>query len=297
MSTPEEARKKLPGMTDLFSLGLSEAEFAKLSSLIYSTCGIKMPTHKKSMLESRLRRRLRSLGLTSFGGYCDFLFASDGMEQELTSLIDVVTTNKTDFYREAAHFDFLIDRALPDLINRFGTGFDRPLRLWSAGCSTGEEPYSLAMVLSEFGRHNPGFSFSILATDISTEVLSKAARAVYAAEKVEPVPEECKRRYLLRNREGEKKLVRIVPELRSLVSFRHLNFMDEDYGIREHFDLIFCRNVIIYFDRPTQQTFLRRLCHHLDDERYLFMGHSETLHGMQLPLGQKAPAVYRKLAT
>lgn len=296
MSTKEEARQKLLGITDLFSLGLSEAEFLKLSGLIYSSCGIKMPPHKKSMLESRLRRRLRSLSLTSFGDYCDFLFASGGIEQELTSLIDVVTTNKTDFYREAAHFDFLIDRALPELIDRFGVGFGRPLRLWSAGCSTGEEPYSLAMVLSEFGRLNPGFSFSILATDISTDVLGKAARGIYAAEKVAPVPEECKRRYLLRNREGEKKLVRIVPELRALVSFRHLNFMDDDYGIREHFDLIFCRNVIIYFDRPTQQTFLRRLCQHLDDERYLFMGHSETLHGMQLPLGQKAPAVYRKLA-
>jgi len=125
MSTPEEARKKLLGMTDLFSLGLSDAEFAKLGSLIYSTCGIKMPPHKKSMLESRLRRRLRSLNLTSFGGYCEFLFASGGMEQELTSLIDVVTTNKTDFYREAAHFDFLIERALPELINRFGSGLDR----------------------------------------------------------------------------------------------------------------------------------------------------------------------------
>lgn len=283
-------------LTDIFTLGLTEAEFARLGCLIHNICGIKMPPHKKSMLESRLRRRLRRLGLSTFAGYCEFLFSSGGMEQELTSLIDVVTTNKTDFYREAAHFDFLVDRALPELINTFGAGFDRPLRLWSAGCSTGEEPYSLAMVLSEFGRVNPGFSFSILATDISTEVLSKAALGIYAAEKVAPVPEDCKRRYLMRKREGEKTLVRIVPELRALVSFRHLNFMDDDYGIREQFDLIFCRNVIIYFDRPTQQSFLGRLCHHLDEERYLFMGHSETLHGMQLPLKQKAPAVYRKLA-
>ncbi len=297
MRTTDTTRQRPQGMSDIFGIGLSETEFLKLSGLIYSSCGIKMPPHKKSMLESRLRRRLRTLGQTSFADYCDFLFSSGGLEQELTSLIDVVTTNKTDFYREAAHFDYLTTRALPELIDRFGVGFDRPLRLWSAGCSTGEEPYSLAMVLSEFGRFNPGFSFSILASDISTEVLNKAERGIYAVEKVAPVPEECQRRYLMRSREGEKKLVRIVPELRAVVSFRHLNFMAEDYGLREHFDLIFCRNVIIYFDRPTQQTFLRRLCHHLDDERYLFMGHSETLHGLQLPVGQKAPAVYRKLAT
>lgn len=293
----ERSQQTSQVMVDLYNLALTEAEFSKLGGLIYRSCGIKMPHHKKSMLEARLRRRLRALCLHSFAEYCDYLFSHGGMEVELTRLIDVVTTNKTDFFREAAHFSYLTEQALPDLAQRFGIGFDRPLRLWSAGCSTGEEPYTLAMVLSEYGRNHPGFSFSILATDISTEVLEKAARGVYATEKVHPVPAECKKRYLLRSREEAKKLVRIIPELRALITFRHLNFMDEDYGLREQFDLIFCRNVIIYFDRPTQQAFLGRLCRHLDQGRYLFMGHSETLHGMQLPLAQRAPAVYCKLPT
>lgn len=278
----------------IFNKGLSEDDFGKLSRLIYDTCGIKMPPHKKSMLEARLRRRLRALALRSFEDYCDYLFSRDGMELELISLIDEVTTNKTDFFRESAHFDFLTERALPELINRCGAGFERPLQVWSAGCSTGEEPYTLAIVLSEFARLNEGFRFSILATDISTQVLERASKGIYGVDKVAPVPEPLKKRYLLRSRDADSQLVRIVPELRSLVSFRRVNFMDADFGLRESFDIIFCRNVIIYFDRPTQQGLLQRLCNHLGNDRYIFMGHSETLHGMNLPLVQLAPSVYRK---
>lgn len=278
----------------LFSKGLSDGDFAKLSRLIYDTCGIKMPPHKKSMLEARLRRRLRILGLKSFEAYCDYLFGHGGMEQELVSLIDVVTTNKTDFFREAAHFDYLVDRTLPELIAQYGAGLDRPLRIWSAGCSTGEEPYTLAMVLSDFARSYDGFRFSILATDISTQVLERASQGIYGIDKIVTVPAEMKKRYLMRSRDPASKVVRIVPELRSLITFRRLNFMEEHFGLNETFDIIFCRNVIIYFDRPTQQTLLQRFCEHLGPERYVFMGHSETLHGMNLPLVQKAPSVYRK---
>lgn len=278
----------------MFSKGLTEADFNRFSRLIYDTCGIKMPPHKKSMLEARLRRRLRVLGIKTFEEYCEYVFSAPGMEQELVSLIDVVTTNKTDFFREAAHFDYLVERALPEMISQYGVGFERPFRVWSAGCSTGEEPYTMAMVLSEFARQNEGFRFQILASDISTQVLERASKGIYTADKVQTVAESLKKRYLLRSRDPESNQVRIVPELRAMVSFKRVNFMDDDFGLRESFDIIFCRNVIIYFDRPTQQTLLQRLCEHLDDGRYIFMGHSETLHGMNLPLTQKAPAVYRK---
>jgi len=274
--------------------GITEKDFDRFSRLVYDTCGIKLPPHKKSMLEARLRKRLRSLALSSFEEYGEYVFSPEGLENELISLIDVVTTNKTDFFREPAHFNFLIETALPTLINDYGVGIDRPLRLWSAGCSTGEEPYTLAMVLSEFAENVPGFDFQIFASDISTKVLELARQGIYNVDKVAPVPSLLQKKYLLRSKDPERRQVRIAPELRSKASFRRVNFMDDDYAIRESFDIIFCRNVIIYFDRPTQEVFLGKLCRHLRAGRYIFMGHSETLNGMDLPLHQVAPSSYRK---
>jgi len=285
-------RPPLPDF-NIFTRGLSDGDFHRLGRLVYDYCGIKLPPHKKSMLEARLRRRLRSLGIKSFEEYCDYLFSHDGMQAELISLIDVVTTNKTDFFREPAHFDFLTLRALPQLLSTNGVGIERPLQVWSAGCSSGEEPYTLAMVLSEFARNETNYRFSILATDISTKVLEHARLGIYAAEKVAPVPEALKKRYLLKSRDTDKPKVRVAPELRALVSFQRLNFMEERFEAPAA-DIIFCRNVIIYFDRPTQQRLLERLCSHLDTGRFIFMGHSETLHGMNLPLVQVSPSVYRK---
>lgn len=278
-----------------FADGISEQNFARLSRLINERCGIKMPPHKKNMLEARLRKRLRSLGLGSYGQYCDYLFGPGGEELELVNLIDAVATNKTDFFREPKHFDFLTEVALPRLQTTCGVGQLRPLRVWSAGCSTGEEPYTLAMVLSEFALENPGFDFSILATDISTRVLDKAQLAVYHEEKVEPVPDALKRKYLLRSRDPAKSQVRVVPELRAKVQFRRLNFMEDTFGLRETIDIIFFRNVMIYFERQQQIALLQRFCDCLPSGRYLFTGHSESLHGMGLPVVQVAPAAYRKL--
>lgn len=275
--------------------GISEKNFARLSRLIHDQCGIKMPPHKKSMLEARLRKRLRSLGLASYEQYCDYLFGQGCADGELVHLIDVVTTNKTDFFREAKHFDYLTTVTLPCLKMSHDVGQHRPLRVWSAGCSTGEEPYTLAMVLSEFAASNPGFDFSILATDISTRVLETARLAVYREEKVEPVPGALRKKYLLRSRDPEKSLVRVVPELRAKVSFGRLNFMDEDFNFHEPFDIIFFRNVMIYFARNQQMELLQRFCDCLPSGRYLFTGHSESLHGMGLPVRLVAPAVYQKL--
>jgi chemotaxis protein methyltransferase CheR len=246
------------------------------------------------MLEARIRKRLNVLKMKSFREYCDYVFSPEGMKNEIVHMIDVVTTNKTDFFRESKHFDYLVQTVLPELVGSLGAGISRRLMLWSAGCSTGEEPYTLAMVLSEFGENYRKFQYSILATDISTKALEEARLGIYSEDRVEPIPLALKRKYLLRSKDRSKGLVRVAPALRKRVEFKRLNFMDKNFGIREQMDIIFCRNVIIYFDRPTQEIILNRLCRHLRDGGYIFMGHSETLSGLNVPLVPVFTTVYRK---
>ena len=272
---------------------ISGRDYARLCELIYREAGIHLGPGKKTMLEVRIKRRLKALGLTSYETYCHHLFDPKGLREEIVHLIDVVTTNKTDFFRESRHFDFLAETALPSLAAQ---GRDnRPVLVWSAGCSTGEEPYTLAMVLSEYAETHPGFRFRILATDISTTVLAKAALGIYSCDAARPVPALHKHKYFLRSRDPDAYRVRVAPELRRLIEFRRLNFMDADYGIGEKADAIFCRNVIIYFDRPTQERILFKLCQHLLPGGYLFVGHAETLHDMNLPVTPVAPSLYRRI--
>ncbi len=271
---------------------ISNADFNRLRSLIYTESGINLSADKKTMLELRIKRRLRDLRLNTYAEYCAYLFRRDGQKEEIVHLLDVVTTNKTDFFREPAHFEFLAQRALPDLASRNSA---RPeLWVWSAGCSTGEEPYTLAMVLDDYGRNHPGFRFRVLATDISTKVLAKAKLGVFNSEVVDPVPVELKRRYFMRSRDPDSQTLRIVPELRQRVEFRRLNFMDASFGLPQMVDAIFCRNVIIYFDRQTQEQILQKLARQLVPGGYMFVGHAESLHDMDLPLLPVAPALYRK---
>ena len=269
---------------------LSSREFAQLRDLIYAEAGIRLGPEKKTMLEARLRRRLRALQLESCSKYCEYLFGREGMREEKIHFIDALTTNKTDFFREPRHFEWLTQQALPNLT---AGSEGRPLLVWSAGCSTGEEPYTLAMVLSEYAEGRPWFSFRILATDISTAVLARAEVGIYQGEAADAVPATLRRKYTMRSREAGSRF-RIVPELRRLIEFRRLNLMDGDYGLGEKADAIFCRNVIIYFDRQTQEAILGKLCRCLAPGGYLFVGHSETLHGMSLPVTPMAPALYRK---
>jgi chemotaxis protein methyltransferase CheR len=277
---------------------LSQKDYVRVCALIYDAAGIHLGTERKHMLEARIYRRLKALRMTSYSDYCTHLFRlhekHGGAEHdEIVQLIDVVTTNKTDFFREPRHFDFLTQTGLRELMQRRKS--IRPLLIWSAGCSTGEEPYTLAMLLSEYASNNPGFQFRILATDISTAVLNKASHGIFSSADVRPVPMIMQRKYLMRSRKRDADLVRIVPELRRCVDFRRLNFMDDDYGIREKADAIFCRNVIIYFDRATQQRMLLKLVNLLVPGGFLFVGHAETLHEMNLPIEAIAPATYRRL--
>jgi chemotaxis protein methyltransferase CheR len=244
------------------------------------------------MLEGRLRKRLRILNLESSADYCSYVFSGTGHPEEIQHLIDVVTTNKTDFFRESRHFDYLLDVAVPALI---GNGVaTRNLLVWSAGCSTGEEPYTLAMVLSDYAERNNRFRFQLLASDISTQVLEHAQRGIYKSELLKPVPADLRRKYLMRSKDRGSQLQRIVPELRRLVEFRRLNLMDNDFGIDAPMDVIFCRNVIIYFDAPTRASLLNRFSRQLRPGGYLFLGHSETLNGLDVPLMSVGPTVYRK---
>ncbi len=277
----------------LYENSMSNSEFNRFSKFIQVEYGIRMPSSKKTTLEVRLYKRLKALGIESFGKYCDYVFSPKGIECEIPHMIDVVTTNMTVFFRDTESYDYLVQTVLPNLINQHGSGVREKLMLWSAGCASGEEPYTLAMVLSEFTEKHHGFDFSVLATDVSTRVLKTAKRAIYEQDKAATIPTGLKMKYLMRSKDREKKLVRIVPELRSLVKFRRLNLMG-DFGMREPMDIIFCRNVIIYFNRTTQEKLLKRICNHLRPGGYIFLGSSENLVGFNMPLEHVSSTIYRK---
>jgi chemotaxis protein methyltransferase CheR len=273
---------------------MSRDTFHRFREYITDSLGIKMPDEKRTMLQSRLQKRLRLLGIDSYAAYCDYVFSPAGVETELNHMIDAVTTNKTDFFRESKHFDSLVAVVLPKLLEAGAAGSDR-FNFWSAGCSTGAEPFSLAMVLSEFAAAHCRFRFSILATDISGRVLEEAKEGIYSEAAVAPVPLPLRKKYLLRNKNPQKGVVRITPELRTRVQFGRLNFMAADFGLPRVMDVIFCRNVLIYFDRNTQEQVVNRMCRYLRAGGYLFVGHSETLNGLKVPLTQVRPTIYRKM--
>lgn len=275
---------------------LSDRDFNRMSEFIHFNWGLKMPDAKRLMLESRLAKRLRDLNLDSFEAYCEYLFSPRGMETEPGIMIDVLTTNETSFFREPTSLEHLMERVLPEWAQSRQNSGARKLRVWSAGCSSGEEPYTLAMLCSEFAAKHPGlnFDYSLLATDISAKVLKQALAAIYKQERVAKIPLEMKNKYLLKSRDASHHQVRIVPELRARVTFRRVNLMD-GFRCDKPMDIIFCRNVIIYFDQETQHRLLTRLCDQLRPEGYLFTGHAETLGGMSLPLEPVIPMVYRKV--
>ena len=275
---------------------ISDRDYARMNALIRSEWGIEFSPAKRVMLETRLSKRARTLGLSSLAAYCDYLQAGEGREAERAQLIDAITTHKTDFFREPAHFEYLTAVIAPELAESCGAGVRRPLRVWSSACSTGEEPYTIAIVLAEYARSvEPRiYRFNIEATDISSVVLETGRTAVYKEVAVEPVPEPLRRRYLLRARDREQGQVRIVPALREHVHFRELNLLNSGYGFDGDLDVVFCRNVMIYFDRPAQQRVLAKICGVLRVGGYLAMGHAESLSGMDLPLQQVTSTVYRR---
>jgi len=272
-----------------FNAQLSDKEFNALSSYIYGEYGIKMPYVKKIMLQSRLQKRLRKLNLSTFKEYIEYVFGKHGSE-EIIHMMDVVSTNKTDFFREPVHFDFMREVILPEAISNK----QRNIKIWSAGSSSGEEAYTIAFTINEFNESNSGIDYQIIGTDISTIVLKTAIDAVYKEDKVDPIPMSLRRKYFLKSKDPNKKLYRVIPQIRSKVKFGRMNLMDSTYPINETFDIIFCRNTLIYFDRETQENVINKLCRHLRPQGYFFLGHSESVTNMNVPLKHLKPTIFQK---
>jgi chemotaxis protein methyltransferase CheR len=278
-------------LRSIYLTRMSDSTFRRFSSFIYNELGIKMPDTKKVMLESRLQKRLKDLGYTNFDEYLDFVFSPTGQETELIHMMDVVTTNKTDFFREPTHYDFLKSFVLPEFKqNNRGA----KLNVWSAGCSSGEEPYTLAMVFNDAMEENLLFDYSIFATDISTRILQRAIDAVYHISRTQGIPRNVMQKYFLKSKNPDIKTVRIIPQLRNKIVFDRLNFMDDYYNVNQQFDIIFCRNVLIYFDRETQEKVINKLCTKLKQGGYFFFGHSESITGINVPLEHIKPTIFRK---
>ncbi len=271
---------------------MTTEDFNRLSKFIYNELGIKMPIEKKLMLQSRLLKRLSELQLDNFNAYLDFVFSKEGKSTELKIVTDLVTTNKTDFFREPIHFTFLNDVVLPELVEKKK---QKKIKFWSAGCSSGEEPYTLAMTLSDYLEGNPGYNYSILATDLSMRMLEKASLAIYGLDRIKDIPMATKKKYLLKSKDQDNKTARIVPALRKKITFQQLNFMNHTYYMDDDFDAIFCRNVIIYFDHATQEMVINKLASHLKPGGYFFLGHSESITNMDIPLKHIKPTIFQKI--
>jgi chemotaxis protein methyltransferase CheR len=272
------------------SAPLSAFNFERLVRFIKSYSGIALNTSRRTMLEGRLRRRCRAVGIDDINEYCRILFDESGPEidAEVVHLVDAVTTNKTDFFRESVHFDYLTRTILPEIL-RSGP---RRIKVWSAACSIGAEPYTLAMLLDDFCRRHPGMDYSILATDISYDALQKALIGCYPEAMIEPVPLDLRHQYVMRSADSNE--VRMAPRLRSSVSFARLNLMDETYPVPSDFDVIFLRNVLIYFDKPTQLAVPARLCRHLRTGGHLVLGHSESVSRSGLALEPVANTIFQR---
>lgn len=277
---------------DFFSIELSDDDFNKLGQFIYNNYGIKMPITKKNLLKSRLHCRLKANNFNSFKEYTNYILSNKNNHEEIIHMIDVVSTNKTEFFREESHFDFIVSQLLPELTNNSS---DRELKLWSCASSSGEEVYTLGMILSHYSESVHHLKFSILGTDISKRILEKAVKAVYDEERIKPIPYHLKKKYLMRNVNIDQPDYRIAPEIRQRTSFQRLNLMDERYDIPKDFDIVFCRNVLIYFDRTTQEKVISNICNHLKPNGLLFLGHSESASGYKLPLKQIKPTIYKKI--
>jgi len=279
-------------MTGLERASLKNREFSKLSRFIETELGIRMPEIKRIMLESRLHKRLRALSMDTFEEYCDFLFSEKGMRIEFPFMIDVVTTNKTDFFREPDHFVYLENKIVRPRLSMHGDSDN--FEIWSTASSTGEEIYTIAMVMEgikeEFGK----LDYSIEGSDISQEVLGKARKGIYHISRVENIPMEMKKKYFLKSKSKENELVKIKPHIQAKVHFFQQNLMNDEYNIKKQFDIIFCRNVLIYFPQEKQIKILKNLHKHLKNGGILFLGHSETITGLNLPYISIAPTIYKK---
>jgi chemotaxis protein methyltransferase CheR len=277
------------GVSPVMDYTITSKEFEQFRALIYQSCGISLNESKKILLVSRLSKRLRALELDSFQAYCDMVSGeTDG--DEFTLLLDLVSTNKTDFFREPKHFDFLRERILPTLQST------RRVRIWSSASSSGEEPYTIAMTLYDSVPDPERWDFQILASDISTRVLARAALGIYEDERVRDLSPDLVERHFLKGTGERAGMIKVKPHVSQMVRYRRINLMDDTFPIKNPLDLIFCRNVMIYFDRPTQAQLVTKFYRYLKPGGYLFIGHSESLQRLEQPFKAVAPTIYQKEA-
>ncbi len=277
---------------DAMEKSLPDRVFQQFSQLVYEQCGINLHEGKKALLQARLNKRLRLTGINSYEDYFKYI-TSPAHPGEFVNFLDSVSTNLTYFFRESQHFDFLEQIALPELIEKKRKDRNSRIRIWSAGCSTGEEPYSLAMCVLARLPETDKWDFRILATDISTRVLDVASGGVYSDEKIQKVPPALRQQSFNRISNGNgKSEFEIAPHVKRIITFRRLN-LKEPYPFKGPFDFIFCRNVMIYFDKKTQEELVNKMASFLGPGGYLFVGHSESLTGLSHKLSYVRPAIYR----
>jgi chemotaxis protein methyltransferase CheR len=275
---------------------LTDTEFRLFRELIYNLCGIALNDNKRVLVQSRLQKRLREHQLTRFSEYYDLIQRQGEAGSELGVLVNCITTNKTDFFREPHHFEFVAQKVVPEVVQRAAYGeLPRRLRVWHAGCSTGEEPYSLAMTLTDALQGQGSWDVRQIASDIDTVVLAHAESGIYDQEKVAQIPELTLRKYFLRGRAERSGFYKVRPELRAQIKFMQINLLDKTWPFPANvqFDMIFCRNVVIYFDKPTQRALFARYQQALRPGGYLFIGHSESLLGISESFDSLGKTIYR----
>lgn len=280
------------GLLEKEEYKLSDKEFIFISDVVYEHCGINLHDGKKELVRARLSKRIRTLKMNSFAEYLDFALA-DRNGDEFYEMIDSLSTNLTSFFRENKHFDFLNTKFLPNLYETKTKIGSTKLRCWSAGCSTGEEPYTIAITLLDFFENKKSWDIKILATDVSTRVLKKAQNGFYESQRVEPLTGMQKQKYLTKCKNSDKGDYAVKDNLKKIITFRYLNLM-EPFPFNGPIDFIFCRNVMIYFDKPTQENLISRYHNVLAPGGILFTGHSESLTGIKHNFKYIQPTIYQK---
>lgn len=275
---------------------LSDREFNRIKKLIYETAGINLTAAKKELVKSRLSKRLRDLKIYSFSEYIQYVTKNDNRGIELINLVNAITTNKTEFFREEQHFKYLEEVIIPELNDDLYLRNERVLRIWVAGCSSGEEPYTIAMVFDNYFKNDRSREIKILATDICTDVLQKAAAGLYRKDTLNTVPSHYITNYFDKIRfEDGSYLYQIKDKIKKMILFKKLNLISSSFPLKHQFDIIFCRNVMIYFDRTTQQKLIEKFYKHIKNNGYLLIGHSESLMGINPKFIYQKPAIYKKV--
>ena len=276
----------------LDNIELSNKDFRLISDLVYKHCGINLHKGKKELVRARLAKRLRSLKIEKFSEYIKYA-VNDPTGKEFTTLIDSLSTNLTSFFREHQHFDYLKQTFYPVMLSRKRSRSNFRIRAWSAGCSSGEEPYTIAITLLDMLAGQGRWDVKVLATDISTKVLGMAKKGIYDKQRVAPVSAQQKQKYLIKRSSGKENVYEVSNSLRDIIVFTQLNLM-EQWPVKGPIDFIFCRNVMIYFDKPTQERLVNRYWDLLESGGLLFTGHSESLTGINHRFSYVQPTIYAK---